>query len=1049
MLSITQYDSYSHDHESRRVLISVRIVLALVMVCGSAVADKSRLSSLAVPDGFEVVNAVEPGLTAYPMFMEFDDVGRLYIAESTGKDLSGNEMADAPECQILRLEDTDGDGVFDTRSVFATELGLPQGVLWHQGALFVADPPNLVRFEDKDGDGVSDERTILQSGWKTKHTDGMHGPYLGPDGRLYITQGLHGFAVETNDGAVFEGRAGGVFRSKVDGTGLERVVGGGFNNPVEVAFTDFGQMMGTMTYFTLPEHGQRDAIMHWIWGGVYPRNSGAVHELTRTGRYMPVMSKFARIAPSGILALQSDGLGEEYRGALFSAQFNPHRIQVHTLEPDGSTFRTMDSDFMTSSDDDFYPTDVLEDADGSLLFCDTGAWYVDACPISRVAKPEITGSIYRIYRKGGKSSDDPWGRSLNFAAIDANKLIEHLSDKRFRVRERAFETIVLRGKNMLPSLAQAARFASDAQARRQAVWAMYRIGGDAIADSIRNALNDSALEVRVASIQALGELKDTDSVTALIARLRSESPLERREAATALGRIGDASATDALLEAVTGGIDRFEEHAIRFALIELENRKVLREVLHGHEESSARESALIVLDQLKDASVSANAVKPFLESSSHSAQRTGLWVAQRHPGWSNQILKLVISFLNRGDESSTKQVTDVLKAYAANPNAQRLVAAKLTDETFAHRELLLDVINEAAPAELPEPWVVAIGANLGDGDEGVRDAALNVASQRRISALSGELSVIADDESMRVASRLTALAAIDKPGSTLEGARLELVLNHFQADNDTAGRRASATVLASSTLTIDLKQRLAQEYLPSADALMLTTLMQVFQGETDASLGSRIVDGFAKNEDATDFMTTVQLERLLDSFPDSVHEDARSFLAKLEESNSELTERFLRLEPNVRNGDVGKGRRIFFGKQTACASCHAIGDEGGTIGPDLTTIGLVRSGHDLLEAVFFPSSSMVPDYQTYIVETNDDLLSGIIGGETQDALTIHTGAEESRTLDRRNVIAMDPSPISVMPEGLDSGLSDDDVIDLISFLMSLNNDRFLEPGMKN
>ena len=149
---------------------------------------------------------------------------------------------------------------------------------------------------------------------------------------------------------------------------------------------------------------------------------------------MPVMSKFARIAPSGILTLQSDGLGESYRGALFSAQFNPHRIQVHQLEPDGSTFKTTDSDFMTSTDSDFYPTDLVEDADGSLLFCDTGAWYVDACPISRVAKPQITGSIYRIRPKRSKTVTDSWGLSLDLDALDAGNLMEHLSDERFRVR---------------------------------------------------------------------------------------------------------------------------------------------------------------------------------------------------------------------------------------------------------------------------------------------------------------------------------------------------------------------------------------------------------------------------------------------------------------------------------------------------------------------------------------------------------------------------------------------------------------------------------------
>ncbi len=91
---------------------------------------------------------------------------------------------------------------------------------------------------------------------------------------------------------------------------------------------------------------------------------------------------------------------------------------------------------------------------------------------------------------------------------------------------------------------------------------------------------------------------------------------------------------------------------------------------------------------------------------------------------------------------------------------------------------------------------------------------------------------------------------------------------------------------------------------------------------------------------------------------------------------------------------------------------------------------------------------MVPDYQTYTVETEDDLLSGIIGREAAGTITLHTGASESRTLDRDDVLSMDPSPISIMPEGLDSGLSDEELIDLITFLLSLNNDRWLHPTLR-
>src|SRR5262249_59561086 len=111
-----------------------------------------------------------------------------------------------------------------------------------------------------------------------------------------------------------------------------------------------------------------------------------------------VRRRFGRLAPAGLARYRGNAFRAEYQGNLFSAQFNPHRVQRHILRREGATFRTEDSDFLTSRDPDFHPTDVIEDADGSLLVLDTGAWFIHGCPISRAAKPEIKGSIYRIRR---------------------------------------------------------------------------------------------------------------------------------------------------------------------------------------------------------------------------------------------------------------------------------------------------------------------------------------------------------------------------------------------------------------------------------------------------------------------------------------------------------------------------------------------------------------------------------------------------------------------------------------------------------------------------
>jgi putative membrane-bound dehydrogenase-like protein len=1017
-----------------------------------AFGGDAGLGTLSVPEGFEITTAAAPGLTAYPMFMAFDDMGRLYIAESTGKDLSGKEMAAAPECQILRLVDSDGNGIYDTRTVFATELSLPMGVLWHNGALFVASPPDFLRFDDTNNDGVADKRTVLLTGWNVLNTASLHGPFLGPDGWLYLTHGRHGYKIQTKEGPVLEGMAARIWRCRPDGTGLERFAGGGFDNPVELVFTRAGQMLGTMTYFTDPRHGQRDALMHWVWGGVYPKPHEVTGEFLQTGPLLPTMTKFARIAPAGFLQYQGGAFGDEYRGQLFSAQFNPHRVQFHRLTDMGSTFATEDSDFLTSTSPDFYPTDIVQDADGSLLVCDTGAWYVDACPISRIAKPEIKGSIYRIRKTGAPQPNDPWGHALDMGTQPPAALIEMLLDERVRIRDRAREELVRRGGPALAAVRDALTHADHA-VRREAVWLLYRMDGASAAGAIRSALADSAINTRIAAMQALGQLHDAAAAGDITQRLTSESPLERREAATALGRVGDPSATRALLAAAGRAGDRFEQHALTYALIELNDRATLLAAATGMGEWPARAAALIALDQLKDTSLMAAHAVPFLKSESPAARQAGLWVASHHPEWSATVLASVEGLLDEvaTNENAAAMAREVLMAYASTGDGQNFISDHLVNpQTNTDTRLfLMDIVATAPFAGLPARWNEALGTCLEDMDAAIRWRALEISRNRRIGELSGKLMGIADDREQPANFRVAALGALVGQDTPLAGDRLELVLKNMMAAGDPGTRQTAASILGKAKLDAESKRVLAEGYLPSADALVLTAALQAFSGESDPVLGAALAEGLTQNPRAADLMTAAQLDRVLQPFPADVQARAAGLKARLEQRDAGLMERFLRLEPKLGAGDVGRGRAIFFGEKAACATCHAIGAEGGVLGPDLTTIGVVRSGHDLLEAVMFPNASIVPDFQPYTVEAGSEVLSGIVSRESADTITLRTAATETRTISRADIASITPTPVSMMPEGLDSGFSDEELLDLIAFLRSLNNEEWLLPGTRN
>ena len=138
----------------------------------------------------------------------------------------------------------------------------------------------------------------------------------------------------------------------------------------------------------------------------------------QTGDLMPVLSELGAAAPTGRHALHSRASSARRTSDnLFVAQFNLQKVTRHVLTPSGATFTSRDTDFVTSSNRDFHPTDVLEDADGSLLVIDTGGWYKLCCPTSQLAKPDVLGGIYRIRRRGAVAPHDPRGRTLDWPSM--------------------------------------------------------------------------------------------------------------------------------------------------------------------------------------------------------------------------------------------------------------------------------------------------------------------------------------------------------------------------------------------------------------------------------------------------------------------------------------------------------------------------------------------------------------------------------------------------------------------------------------------------------
>ena len=163
---------------------------------------------LHVSDGFIIEQVAAPPLIEHPMFGCFDDKGRLFVTESAGLNLKAEDLLQQLPNSIRMLEDTDGDGIFDKSTVFADKMTFPTGVLCYRGAVYSCAYPSLWRLEDTDGDGKADRRTeLVNSFGSCGNSADVHGPFLGPDGWLYWTDGRNGHDIGLSSLKRWKGKA--------------------------------------------------------------------------------------------------------------------------------------------------------------------------------------------------------------------------------------------------------------------------------------------------------------------------------------------------------------------------------------------------------------------------------------------------------------------------------------------------------------------------------------------------------------------------------------------------------------------------------------------------------------------------------------------------------------------------------------------------------------------------------------------------------------------------------------------------------------------------
>ncbi|HEX6223684.1 MAG TPA: HEAT repeat domain-containing protein, partial [Chryseolinea sp.] len=809
-----------------------------------------------------------------------------------------------------------------------------------------------------------------------------------------------------------------------------------------LTFTRASEVLGTQTYFTDPKAGQRDALMYWTEGGVYPKPNGNItrDSLPLTGELMPVVTKYSRVAPAGITRYRNTTLGNDFQDNLFSAQFNTHRVLRHKLIRDGASFRTEDEVFFSSSNEDFHPTDVLEDGDGSLLVVETGGWFIKGCPLSQVSKPELQGSIYRVRRTGAAKVEDPFGNAVHWKDLDVAAAVKYLEDPRPFVADKAVNNLVDRGEQSIGALANLLKTSGNIDARARAVFALYRVNSKASIEAVRDGLNDKDLQVRVASAKVLGMAKDQGSTEQLLNMVQNDDPACRRQAATALGQIGDSRMVNALLKASDGVKDRFIEHAIIYALISINEPALVKKGLSDPSQN-VKKTALIALDQMHDRTLLPGDVTPFLASDDSTLESTARWVVSHHPEWAGNMISYLQRQLGKtelGDDDK-KQLREILVPFCGNASMQKFILSQLKEASAGKKLFILEVMNACDIKEVPQGWITQLGRELTSGvNETVKLNVLKLIRLHGITSLQDALEQVAGNNVNVPAIRINAIGTSLSDSTQISKTYFDYLYEQLQPGNDASIRQQAAGVLGQARLSNEMLLKLARDYLGKADAFILPRLMPVFKGASDIEIGKSLANAL-ENSPSLDNITEEYLRETFSKYPPELSATTDKLLAKLKQVRGERLAHIQTIEASITKGDIERGRILFFGK-AICNTCHAIGKEGGTFGPDLTSIQRDRSAHDLVEAIVYPGVSFVREFETYEIKTRDNTYRGIIQEQTTDVIRLGISPQESVQIQRKDVISTEIQNVSMMPLGLDKILTEQELADLMAFLLGQDQD---------
>jgi putative membrane-bound dehydrogenase-like protein len=942
---------------------------------------KEAAEAMTVPPGFTVqLFAGEPDIRQ-PIAFCMDERGRLWVAEAYSYPLRRPEK-DAHD-RILIFEDTNGDGVFDKKTVFLDNLNLVSGLEVGHGGVWIGAAPNFLFVPVKPGeDKPAGPPQVLLDGWGYQDTHETLNTFTwGPDGWLY---GCHGVFTHSRVGKPGTPDAQ---RTKIN-AGIWRY------HPVKHTFEVFAEGTSNPWGIDFDDHGQAfiEACViphsfHMIQNGRFQRQAGShfnpytyadIVTIADHRHYMGATPHGGNNrsdktggghAHCGLMIYLGDAWPKEYRGQMMMGNIHGHRLNTDLLHPAGSGFvASHGNDFLLANDSWARFINFRYGPDGNVYLLD---WYdKQACHTSQEAIWDRTnGRIYKISYQGAKpvTVDLRQKTDLELVELQLHPNDWYVRQARLLLAERGGNAAVHE------ALAKIAFTNSDETRRLRGLWALHVTGG-LTEERVQQGLADAGPYVRAWTIQLA--LENGTASPALLSKLAD---------------MAKADSSPVVRLYLAAG-------AIRLPVAERWN---IVEGLLTHTEDAKDHNLPLMYWYAAEPLGGLDAAR-------------ALELAQAHLG-----LPILPFMVRRIAAAGTPEAVELLVSHMARANEP--------DVQMMFLEGLRDSLQGRRQVKMPAAWREVYAHLMKSAQSEIRDQADALAvtfGDSRAFAQLRQLALSHSGDPLRRKNALTALLAA-------RDSELAPVLQQLVGDAGVREQALRGLASYSDPKTPAAILAVYADLAPAEKRDALATLA------SRPSYGKALLDALsAKQIDGKDISADVvrQLRTLrnkdLDKRIAEVWGVVRATAADRLKQQSTYKKMLLSIPET--QADVALGRTVY---AKTCANCHALFGAGGKIGPDLT--GSNRANIDyLLENMLDPSAVIPKEYAVTLFELNSGrFVTGILKEETPDAFKVVT-ATENLTIPRNEVVARQPTQQSMMPEDQLKPMSEHEVRSLVAYLQS-------------